>query len=173
MTSANLTTVLRGSVENTRKIGHDLVRVYGAGNRRMLHSLDRGFTKLLARPPIALKEPLRARVKATGKQVVELANGGVKFTAATATKAIDTVCDGGEAVLGGIHIRVQQIDNPYASRAVGWLVDAGLPAAQLSRKFTDEMAHRTGKLAVAATGSKARATVTPRRRKPRGKQARR
>jgi hypothetical protein len=172
MTAANLTTVLKGSVENSRKIGHHLVRAYDAGNRRMLHTVDRGFTKLLARPPIVLRDPLRTQVKATGKQVVELANGGVKMSAATAVKAIDSVCDGSEAVLGGIHVRVQRIENPYATRAVGWLADAGLPAAELSRKFTEQMAHRTAKLAVAAAGPKPR-FATPRRRKPRAKKARR
>ena len=172
MTTANLTTVLKGSVENSRKIGHNLVRVYGAGSRRMLHTVDRGFAKVLADTPVALTEPLRVRVRATGKQVVELANGGVKVTSATAVKAIDTVCDGSDALLAGIHARVQRIENPYATRAVDWLVDAGLPAAELGREFTDQMAHNTAKLAVAAAGPQRR-VATPRRRKPHAKQARR
>jgi hypothetical protein len=172
MTNVNLTTVLKGSVENSRKIGHHLVRMYGAGSRRMLHTVDRGFTKMLANPAVALREPLRTRVQATGKQVVELATGGVTMTAATAAKAIDTVCKGSDALLGGIHTRVQRIDNPYASRAVGWLADAGLPAAKFSRELTDQMASNTAKLAVAAAGSKPR-VATPRRRKPHAKKARR
>jgi len=172
MTAANLTTILKGSVENSRKIGHDLVRAYGAGSRRMLHTVDRSFTKMLASPPVALKEPLRMRVKATGKKVVEFANGGVTATSATAVKAIDTMCDGGEALLGGIHTSFQQIDNPYATRAMGWLLGAGVPAAQLSRQITDQMAHSTGKLAVAAAGTKHR-VATPRRRKAHAKKAQR
>jgi len=172
MTTANLTTVLKGSVENSRKIGHDLVRLYGAGSRRMLQTMDRGFTKMLESPPVPIKEPLRARVKATGKQVVEFATDGVTITSATAVKAIDTVCDGGDALLGGIHMRVQQIDNPYASRAVDWLVKAGLPAAQLNREFTDQIAHNAAKLASAAGGQKRR-VATPRGRKPHAKKARR
>jgi hypothetical protein len=172
MTTANLTTMLKASVKNSRKIGHDLVRVYGSGSRRVLHTVDRGFTKMLASPPVALDEPLRARVKATGKQVVELANGGVTMTSRTAVKAIDAVCDGSEALLGGIHMRVERIESPYASRAVGWLADAGLPAAKLSRGFTGRMAHNTAKLAVAAAGTRSR-VAAPRRRKPRAKQVRR
>lgn len=172
MTTANLATVLKGSVENSRKIGHNLVRVYGAGSRRMLHTMDRGFTRILESPPVALKEPLRARVKATHKQVVEFATDGVTMTSATAVKAIDTVCDGSEALLGGIHVRVQRIDNPYASRALGWLVEAGLPAAQFGRELTDQMAHNAAKLAVAAAGQK-RPVARPRRRKAHAKQARR
>src|SRR5512136_1452010 len=117
MTTEYLTTVLKGSVENSRKIGHGLVRAYGAGGRRTLLAVDRGFTRLLTNPPVALSEPVRARVRATGKQVVELANGGVKLSSATAVKAIDRVCDGSEALLGTIHERARRIDNVYAARA--------------------------------------------------------
>jgi len=172
MTNATLTTVLKGSVENSRKIGHGLVRAYGAGGRRVLHTVDRGFTRMLAAPPVALKEPLRARVKATGRQVVEVANGGVKMTAATATKAIDAVCDGSGALLGGIHSRVQRIENPYAVRAVGWLADAGLPAAELGREVTDRLAHNAARLAVTVAGKPARVATQP-RRGTRAKRARR
>ena len=164
MTTANLTTVLKGSVENGRKIGHGLVRAYGAGGRRVLHTVDRRFTKILANPPVAVSEPLRGRVRATGKQFVELANGGIKITSTTAVKAVDTVCDGGEALLGGIHAGVRRIDNVYAARAVGWLAEAGLPAAEFGREVTDRLAHATGKLAIAAAGRKPRAAVSRRRK---------
>ena len=171
MTNARLTTVLKGSVENSRKIGHGLVRAYGAGGRRMLHVADRGLMKMLASPPVTLTEPLRARVKATGKQVVQMASGGVKVTSTTAVKAIDKVCDGGEALLGSIHARVLRIDNVYASRAVDWLADAGMPAAELGLEFTDRLAHASAKLATVASGRKPR-MATPRRRTPRARKAR-
>ncbi len=170
MTSANLTSVLKGSVENGRRIGHGLVRAYGAGGRRMLHVADRGFTKVLANPPIALTEPLRAQVKATGKQVVQWASGGVKVTSTTAIKAIDTVCDGSEVLLGGIHARVLRIDNVYASRAVDWLADAGRPAAEFGFEFTDRLAHASARLATVAAGRKPRVSA-PRRRTRHAKKA--
>ena len=164
MTTEYLTTVLKGSVQNSRKIGHGLVRAYGAGGRRTLLAVDRGFTKMLTDPRVTLSEPIRARVKATGKQVVELANGGVKFSSATAVKAIDRVCDGSEALLGTIHERARRIDNVYAARAVDWLVDAGLPAAELGREFTDQLAQSAAKLAVTVAGRKKRvAGLRPRK----------
>jgi hypothetical protein len=171
MTTEYLTIVLKGSVENSRRIGHGLVRAYDVGGRRTLLAADRGFTKLLTNPTVALSDPIRARVRAAGKQVAELVNGGVKFSSAAAVKAIDRVCDGSEALLGNFHERASRIDNVYAARAVDWLVDAGLPAAELGRELTAQLAVTAAKLAVPAAGRKARA-AGPRRRKAHAKRAR-
>jgi hypothetical protein len=169
MTTANLNAVLLGSVENSRKIGREMVRAYGAGSHRALGAIDRRW-QVVAKPLKAVNEPLHARMQTTGKRVVGFAQQGVKIAATGANRAVDAVCDTAEAVLTRVHkraARLGSIDNAYASRALRRLEHAGLAGARFGRDVTGRMADGAVKLAAAVAGETAHRAAPTRGRKAR------
>ncbi|MGB8326648.1 MAG: hypothetical protein WCE48_03615 [Steroidobacteraceae bacterium] len=160
---------LLGSVENSRKIGREMVRAYGAGSHRVLGAIDRRW-QVVARPVKAMNEPLHARMQTTGKRVVGFAQQGVKMAATGASKAVDAVCNTAEAVLTRVNkraARLGSIDNPYASHALRRLEHAGLAGARFGRDLTGRMADGAVKLAEAVAGETTRRATPTRRRKAR------
>jgi hypothetical protein len=170
MTTTNLSSALMGSVANTRKIGHEMVRIYGDGSHRVLSAVDRQFWKLMATPAKRLNAPLHARMESASKQVVGLAHGGVKMAATGARKAVDTVFDATEAALttiGKRMPRLERVRNPYASRVIHRLEGAGLAGAKFGRGLTGRVADRAARLAEAVAIKSPHVATKKRQRKAR------